>query len=145
METELLQTGGTMRFTLKRRLLILGAVLLTGSTVCWGQQSTTSLRGVVTDKQAAGVPTAAVVLRRPDTGFRRSVLTDAAGRYEFPQVPPGAYTVTAKKPGFADLERTGVELLVNTPAELNLTLEIASLNESVNVEAEAPTINTNDA
>src|SRR5215471_11674025 len=145
MKTELLKTGGTMRFTALKRRLILGAVLLTGSTMCWGQQSTTSLRGVVTDKQAAGVPTAAVVLLRPDTGFRRNVLTDAAGRYEFSQVPPGAYTVSAKKPGFADLERSGVELLVNTPADLNLTLDVASVTESINVEAEAPTINTNDA
>jgi hypothetical protein len=134
-----------MPFTRGARALVLGALLPIGSTVALGQQSTTSLRGVVTDRQAAAVPTAAIVLLRPDTGFRRSVVTDAAGRYEFAQVPPGAYTVSAKKPGFAELERTGVELQVNTPAELNLTLEVASLTESVNVEAEAPTINTNDA
>ena len=38
-----------------------------------------------------------------------------------------------------------MELQINTPATLNITLEVSSVSESVNVEAEAPTINTSDA
>ena len=99
----------------------------------------------VKDKQSGAVPEAVIELLRTDTGLRRNVTTGASGEYQFSQVPPGNYTITATKPGFTVLTQKDVELQINTPATLNLTLEVASVTESVNVEAEAPTINTTDA
>jgi hypothetical protein len=120
-------------------------LLLACLTVAWGQDAISSLRGAVKDNQGGAVPGAVVDLVRTDTGLRRNMMTDATGEYAFAQVPPGSYTVTVQKPGFSILTQRGVLLQVNTPAILNMTLEVASVSESVNVEGEAPAINLDNA
>ncbi len=108
-------------------------------------QSTTLLRGTVTDPQGAVITSAVVTLSNPGTAFNRSVTTDQRGEYQFVQVAPGTYQIDVEMVGFAKLTRTGVELLVNTPTTLDLHLELGKNTETVNVAAEASTINTVDA
>src|SRR5579872_1039327 len=108
-------------------------------------QSTTLLRGTVTDPQGAVIADAKVTLSSANTGFNRSVLTSANGEYQFLQLSPGTYTVLAEAPGFSALTRTDVQLLVNTPTTLDLRMELGKTTETVNVAAEASTINTVDA
>ena len=110
----------------------------------WGQ-ATTSLRGTVTDAQGAAIDAAIVTLQNAAVGFRRSALTDATGVYQFVQVPPGVYSVGIEKSEFASVNQRDVELLVNTPAKLDATMQIASVTETVNVEADVVKINTVDA
>ena len=62
------------------------------------QTATTSLRGTISDPQAAVVQGANVTLSNPSSGFSRSTKTDDQGFYQFLQVPPGAYTLTVAKP-----------------------------------------------
>lgn len=120
-------------------------VLLAGMNLMWAQDATTSLRGTVTDNQGGAIAGAIVELIRTDTGLRRSITTDGSGEYQFAQMPPGTYSVTVQQTGFSILTQRGVQLQVNTPATLNLTLEVASVAESVNVEAETPSINVDNA
>src|ERR1700737_765299 len=127
------------------RQTLLGLVFLAGVAPICAQDATTSLRGAIKDNQGGAVPDAVVDLLRTDTGLRRSIVTDSAGEYQFVQVPPGSYTVTVQKPGFSILTQRGLQLQVNTPAILNMTLEVASVNEAVNVEADAPAINVDNA
>ena len=108
-------------------------------------QSTASLRGTITDPQGAAVSEAAVKLTNAQTGLVRQALTNASGEYQFLQLPPGAYTLGVEKPGFAALSRSDVTLLVNTPATLDLRMELGKTSESVSVSAEASAINTVDA
>src|SRR5579862_6707970 len=108
-------------------------------------QSTSQLRGTVSDPGAAVIGEAAVTLTSPETGFKRQALTNASGEYQFLQVVPGTYRVIVEKPGFAILTRTDVKLLVNTPTTLDLHMEVEKLTESVNVAADASAINTVDA
>ncbi|MBV9401855.1 MAG: carboxypeptidase regulatory-like domain-containing protein [Bryobacterales bacterium] len=108
-------------------------------------QSTSSLRGAITDAQGAAIDTASITLQNAEVGFRRSVLSDATGIYQFVQVPPGLYSVSVEKPGFASVTKTSVELLVNTPTTFDVTMQIASVTETVNVEADVVKINTVDA
>ena len=108
-------------------------------------QSTTSIRGTVHDPSAAVIPQAIVTLSDPATGFRRQVLTGADGVYQFLQVTPGLYQVTVEKPGFSILTRDGVQLLVNTPATIDLTMTIGKTGDVVNVTSDVSLINTTDA
>lgn len=108
-------------------------------------QSTTSLRGTITDKQGGVIPTAVITLSSAENGLSRKVLSDQLGAYVFQQVPPGAYTVITEKPGFSKAIREGVVLLVNTPATLDLRMEVGTTTDSVNVMAEEQTLNTVDA
>jgi len=127
-----------------RSTAILALLTYASLSAVWGQ-ATTSLRGIVSDSQGGAVDSANATLQNDQTGFKRSVITDATGAYQFLQVPPGAYTVTIEKPGFSVSTQQGVQLLVNTPATLNVALQLASISSSVNVEAEVVTLNTVDA
>jgi carboxypeptidase family protein len=108
-------------------------------------QSTTLLRGTVTDPQGAVITSAKVTLSNAQTGFSRAVATDARGEYQFVQVAPGTYKIVAEMVGFTTLIRTDIQLLVNTPTTLDLRMELGKNSEVVNVQAEASTINTVDA
>src|SRR5215510_5421561 len=118
--------------------------LLTISLTVYGQ-STTSLRGVITDPTGAIIPGAVVSLTNTATGFKRQALTGEDGVYQFLQAPPGAYQVIVEKAGFSTATRDNVQLQVNTPASLDLRMEIGSTSDVVNVGAEATAINTVDA
>src|SRR5712691_1067128 len=76
-------------------------------------QSTTSLRGTVTDASGAIIPGVVVSLNSAGTGSKRQVLTGEDGVYQFLQAPPGMYQVTVEKPGFTTLSRDNVQLQVN--------------------------------
>jgi Carboxypeptidase regulatory-like domain len=123
---------------------LLALVTFATTSAVWGQ-ATTSLRGIVSDSQGGAIDSANITLQNDQTGFKRSVVTDNTGTYLFLQVPPGAYVVIVEKPGFSISTEKGVQLLVNTPATLNVGLQLASVATSVNVEAEVATINTVDA
>jgi hypothetical protein len=108
-------------------------------------QATTSLRGTITDSTNAVIPEAAVTLTSKETGITRNAITNAGGEYQFSQVPPGEYTVTAERPGFAVAVENGVKLQVNSPATLDIRLEIGKTSETVAISAETPPINTTNA
>ena len=108
-------------------------------------QSTTLLRGTVTDPQSGVITNAEVTLSNANTGFTRAVATDARGEYQFVQVAPGTYKIVVEASGFAALTRTDVHLLVNTPTTLDLRMDLGATTETVKVAAEASAINTVDA
>jgi hypothetical protein len=108
-------------------------------------QSTTSLRGSVLDGTGAFVRGAIVTLANPKTGFSRQTMSDDAGQYQFPQIVPGTYEIKVEQKGFRVAVRSAVELQVNTPATVNMTLELGNVTETVNVSAETPALNTVDA
>jgi len=108
-------------------------------------QSTSSLHGVVTDAQNAIVPGAVVGLNSATTGLSRQEVTDNSGAFQFLQMMPGEYTLTVAKPGFSTATQQHVVLQVNTPATLNVQLEVGTTGQTVNVSAEASTISTSDA
>src|SRR6059058_4111655 len=77
-------------------------------------QSSTSLRGVITDPTGAVIPGAVVSLTNQGTGFKRQTLSGEDGVYQFLQAPPGTYEVTAEKAGFTTVARDTVQLQINT-------------------------------
>ncbi len=134
-----------MRFVI--RLLVLTSCLTAGFVPLpslFGQAAS-SLRGTVTDAQGATVPAATVELSDPTNGFQRSTISTNAGEYQFSQVPPGSYSVTVTKPGFAVSVNRNVKLEVNTPATLDCHIELSSVATTIDVQESAAAINTVDA
>jgi hypothetical protein len=86
-----------------------------------------------------------LTLTNVQNGASRRVLSDSAGAYAFLQIPPGTYKLSANKSGFTTATRDEIQLLVNTPATLDLQLQVGAVTETVNVIAEASAINTVDA
>ena len=133
-----------MRSPLKPVPAFLLILLLTVSTLGWAQ-STTSLRGTVTDRSGAAVGGATVTLSSPERAFERTTTSTPEGAYEFTQLTPGAYSLTVESSGFKKYQKKGITLLVNTPATANVALEIGARAEVVEVTAEAAVVNTQDA
>src|SRR4051812_11701138 len=105
---------------------------------------TSSLQGVVSDGQAGAIPEAVVTIVNQGTSSARKTISNEAGSYSFLQVAPGAYKLTVEKAGFRAYNSV-VRLQIDTPATLNVQLEIGAVTESVNVTAEATVINTQNA
>ena len=108
-------------------------------------QATTSLRGTVSEFARSALPTAVLTLTNVENGAVRKLISDTVGDYVFVQIPPGNYKITTEKPGFTTATRDHIQLLVNTPATLDLPLEVGATTEKVNVTSETSTVNTVDA
>ncbi len=109
------------------------------------QTGTTSVRGTVLDKTGAAIAGAKVSLTNTGQLLRREAETNNSGEYRFLALPPGTYTLTVEKQGFRPFRQTGLDLLVNVPATSNLTLEVGTAEEKVEVSANAEAVNTTDA
>jgi len=123
---------------------VAAAVLLAGSTLSFGQ-ATTSVRGTVSDPSGSAIAGATVVLSNPESKTERTATTGAQGEYQFLFVPPGTYTLIVTAAGFARHEQTGLQLLVNTPATVNAQLKLGQVTESVTVMSEAAALDLVDA
>ncbi|MDE3034089.1 MAG: carboxypeptidase regulatory-like domain-containing protein, partial [Acidobacteriota bacterium] len=86
------------------------------------QGVSTQLAGRVLDKQNAPVPGATVVIRNQETGFLRTVQTDAGGRYVATALPVGPYSVTVTKAGFQTASNVKVTLNLGDAAPLTIRL-----------------------
>jgi hypothetical protein len=135
----------TCRTSVARTLFCIAIVLMfNGGRVAWGQ-ATTSLRGTVTDPSGAAVPKATVVLTNVEVNTPRTTTTGSQGDYTFLSLPPGNYKLLVETTGFERYEQTNLQLLVNSPATVNVQLKLGSVNETVAVTAQAPLLNLSDA
>ncbi len=126
--------------------IIQSTLLLLCFAVAVFGQGLTSVGGTVRDPSGAVVPVAKISLVNKDTGAERSVVTDSSGRYQFSQVRPGTYQITAEAPGFANAAISSLELLVNSPATADLKFEkVGSVATTVAVNEQASQVNTEDA
>jgi hypothetical protein len=128
-----------------RVVALLAASLFLSQTLAFGQSATTSLRGTVYDSKSAVVDGASVTLANPATGFSRALKSDGAGNYQFLELPPASYELTVAAAGFATVKETGIQLLVNTPSTMNVTMQVSGGTVTVEVASAAPMVNTVNA
>src|SRR5262245_57227324 len=121
-----------MRFT--RRFLVV-ILLLTGFVFA---QDRGTIRGVVTDASGATVPEATVTVKNVNTGLTQTAKTSADGVFNVLYLPAGENTVTTVKEGFRKAETTGVGVHVATVSNVDVTLAVGAVDQSVEVSAAAP-------
>ena len=124
-------------FTISFILLLLTAP----STFSQTQSTTGTIQGTAIDANGAVVPGANVEIKNLDTNFSRNVTTDEDGQFISLALPPGNYSVTVSKQGFATtvLERTA--LTVGQALNIPFSLKISSVQETVTVTS-TPTVDT---
>src|ERR1700736_4981006 len=131
---------------LLRLVLIVAVVASLSPPQALAQGETTSaIVGQVRDTTNAVVPGATVTIANPETGLKRSAKTDDAGRFNFPQLKPGTYSVKAEALGFEPLQNDNVVSGLGQKQTVDFTLKVARSNETVEVSSEAPLINPEDA
>ena len=128
---------GSMRI----RLFLAGHLLL-GSLGLYGQ-TLGSIAGQVRDSSGAAIPEAKVTATNAGTNAQRTAVSNEAGDYAFPSLPPGMYTVTAERPGFKTLVRSQVEIQVQQNARIDFELQVGQISESVEVVANAVMVTEN--
>ena len=99
-------------------------------------QTDASLSGIVHDTTGAGVQGATIIIKNLETGTQRDVQTDSEGRYHAPSLAVGRYELTADKTGFRTEHRTGITLVVGQQAEIDLTLQVGNVHQTVEVSSE---------
>jgi hypothetical protein len=133
-----------MRFGSRLFFLLIGFSISISASLL-AQTATTSLRGTVYDAKGAVVAGASITISNPSTGFSHTVKSDGQGNYQFLELPPAKYNLTANSPGFAPLTQSGLELQVATPATLNINMQVTGGTVKVEVSSTAPLVNTQDA
>jgi hypothetical protein len=118
---------------------LLTAILLPGQTF------QAVLTGVVHDQSGAVVPRVPVTAVDIASGTRYTAMTNEAGLYRFPALPPAGYKISATLAGFKTFEQGPITLQVQQTLELNIALEPGQVFERVTVTASAPPLETQDA
>ncbi len=126
-------------------LAILSLVLALGTIPGLAQLTTASLTGLVTDPGGAVIPGAAVVLTNSETGEERQQESGTEGRFTLSQLKPGTYDLAVSTAGFKRFVRSSIRLQANQDAEINATLELGEVTETVEVTAVAVVLDTQSA
>ena len=132
----------SIRHTLVGALLL---VLVLGATISLAQTGTTSLRGTVTDKSGAAIVGAKITINNPEQSLERTALSGGTGQFEFLALPPGTFALTIEKDNFQRYVQSNLQLLVNSPATQDVTLQVGSPTQTVEVTIGVQTLNTTDA
>lgn len=113
-------------------------------SVSYGQGTTGSLGGSVTDESGAVVQGAAVTVTNAETKAVRENVTNDAGLYSFPFLSIGTYDVSVKAKGFSTFVQTGVEVVGASPATLPIRLKVGQTTQVLEVLSQSPVLQTED-
>ena len=140
---------GSFKHTEKRaqRLYRVIVLLLIAfpAIIAGAQFNNGAIAGTLLDASGAVIPNATVTIRNLNTGVVLTLKTNRDGAYEALALIPGTYSVEATAPGFNTAKNTGVEIHVQTRAEIDLTLTAGGKNEVVEVNASGALLQTQSA
>ncbi|MBV9296789.1 MAG: TonB-dependent receptor, partial [Acidobacteriaceae bacterium] len=111
----------------------------------FGQTFYGSILGTVTDPSDAPVAGAAVTVTNNGTGEHRVGQTSGSGDYQFLNLIPGTYRVDIENSGFKHYTRDNITVQVDVAARVDASLEIGGLNQQIEVQAETPIIQSENA
>ncbi|MGI8542166.1 MAG: carboxypeptidase regulatory-like domain-containing protein [Aridibacter sp.] len=124
------------------------------SAIAFGQATTGSIEGTITDPNGAVVPGVEVTIATRSSnptgiettvGYRRTVTTDRSGFFRVQQIPPGFYTVTTvATAGFGTATADNIEVVLDKATPVNFALAAGTQNVVVNVTTEALAIDPTD-
>ena len=100
-------------------------------------QTTGTIEGNVTDQTGSAVVGAQVQVQNTGTGVSRTVITDHAGNYSVPSVPPGMYRVVVTSPNFKSVTVDKITLSVDVTVPVNVQLGVAAANQTIQVSSAA--------
>jgi carboxypeptidase family protein len=117
-------------------------ILTLGATLASAQGGTGQIEGVVMDAQAAVLPGVTMTLQHSTTGVIRTTVTEGDGRYRFPALGPGIYTLKAELSGFAAEEVREIQITIGLELKRDFTLKVQALSETITVTGQAPVVDT---
>ncbi len=130
-----------------RLLALASAIALLASSLppaAWGQGAVTyaSLAGDVVDKTGAALAGAKVTVKNNGTGQSRQTVTDSNGHFAVAQLTPGNYKISIEEKGFKTWILDPLTLDVGGNRVLKASMELGAVEQLVQVNAEAATVET---
>ncbi len=103
------------------------------------------ISGLITDRTGAIVPNVQVTITEINTNARLQSTSESSGRYTAPFLLPGDYDIAAQAPGFREFVRKGVHVGAGEKLTIDIPLDLGETSQSVEVTAEAPLVNNENA
>jgi hypothetical protein len=125
-----------------RRIALVVGVLLIFASSAHAQFDSATISGVVQDTTGAILPGVDVTLTNVGTKNQRQAVTNEAGLYTFPNVPVGAYQITAMLSGFKPVTKAGVQVNAGVNIRVDVALEVGALSETIQVQAATTLVDT---
>ena len=126
--------------SLSRLLVGVAAVLL--ALPSYSQVNVGRISGTVADQTGAAMPGITVTIEDSSTRTKVETLSQANGDYVFPSLPPGNYTLSVEKAGFARIRQTDIILDAASSRTINLVMTVGEVTQSVEVTATAQQVTT---
>jgi TonB family protein len=126
-----------------KRTAVIGAIVAAGLLLplaalrAPAQDSGANVAGVVRDASGATIPDAMVTMLSADKRNMQAASTNDEGRYEFPNIPAGRYTLEVTKPGFAVYQQPDVVVGPSGPIRHDAVLDLGAIRERVEVVGKA--------
>jgi len=132
---------------MKRLLMILSVALglVALPLNSFGQAVSGTLLGTVADTTGATVANAKVTATAVATSTSYESVTNSAGNYTIPNLPPGTYTVTVVAQGFKKVTNQNIDVLINSSTRVDFDVAPGSVSEEVMVTAAPPLLQTDRA
>ena len=127
---------------MRRERLWLAAFLVVLAVPAFAQRFNATIRGTVSDPSGAVIEGAKVTLRNEATGVSRSVTTNSAGSYVFPDIQVGSYRVDVEFTGFKSEVRSNIVVNVADVRAVDVQLAPGEISEVVTVELSAVAVKT---
>src|SRR4051794_22998530 len=121
------------------RQLLLAIALVYSVTGSYAQNTGGTFSGKVTDRAGAGIPNATVTLTSITSNASQKATTGSDGTFTVPNVAAGDYRIDIERPGFRRSAQQTVQVGAG-PSSINVTLQISSLNETIEVTGQSPSI-----
>ncbi len=108
-------------------------------------ETTSAIVGQVSDASGAAIPNASVTATNKETGLKRAAITDVSGRFNFPQLKPGVYSVKVEAAGFETDQNDAVSSALGQKQTVDFTLKIAQSKQTIEIRSDAPILNPENA
>ena len=135
-----------------RRLLLMTLLACTliaalpGAARVHAQGVTGAILGTVTDPEGSRLPGVTVTVTGPQLIKGQEVTTSSdQGTYRVPNLPPGVYAVSFEIQGFQPVRREGITLLSGQSLAVDVRFQVATLQETLIVTADAPLVDTRNS
>ena len=109
------------------------------------QVSTADILGTVTDSSGAVLVDAKITVENPETNLARTATSDGSGNYAIALLPAGRYNIKVEHPGFRAATINSVTLAIGDRTRQDIRLEVGQATESVEVSAQAASLQSDSA
>jgi hypothetical protein len=120
----------------------LACFLLLPASVAWAQATAGTIKGEVVTTEDVPIAGATVRIESPSLMGIRQATSDDTGRFRFPNLPAGPYTLTCEKEGYKTIIRRGLVVETGRNITLKLVMDLPEMGETVEIIDRRPTVDT---